>query len=55
MLKATTVPRAWTKEVAMANVIEFYIPNNFRKPMKRVPEVQSGKILKFCPPTRKSA
>ena len=54
-MKVITVPRAWTKEAAMAKVIEFYIPNNFRKPMKWVPEVQRGKILEFCPPTRKSA
>jgi hypothetical protein len=38
----------------MAKVIEFYIPNNFRKLMKWVREVQRGKILEFCPP-RKSA
>ena len=39
----------------MAKVIEFYIPNNFRKPVKWVPEVQRGKILECCPRTRKSA
>jgi hypothetical protein len=55
ILKLIKVPRAWTKEVAMAKVIEFYIPNNFRRPMKWVPEVRRGKILDFCPPTKKSA
>ena len=54
-MKAITVPRAWMKEAAMGKVIEFYIPNNLRKPMKWVPEVQRGKILEFCLPTRKSA
>lgn len=55
ILRVITVPRAWTKEVAMAKVIEFYIPKNFRKPMKWVPEFQRGKLLEFCPQTRKSA
>ena len=55
ILKVIASPSAWTKEVAMAKVIEFYIPNNFRKPMKWVTELQRGKILEFCPPIRKSA
>ena len=55
ILKTTMVPRAWTKEVAVAKVIEFYVPNNFRKALKWVPEVQRGKILEFCPETKKSA
>ena len=32
----------------MAKVIEFYIPKNFRKPFKWVPELQRGKIREFC-------
>jgi hypothetical protein len=44
-----------TKEVAVAKVIEFYVPNNFRKALKWVPELQRGKILEFCTQTKKSA
>jgi hypothetical protein len=54
-LKMIIVPRAWTKEFAAAKVIEFYAPNKFRKPVKWVPELQRGKILEFCPLTKKSA
>lgn len=39
----------------MAKVIEFYTPKNFRGSFKRVPELQRGKILEFCPQTKKSA
>jgi len=55
ILKMITVPRAWTKEVAMAKVIEFYIPKDFRAPLKWAPELQRGKVLEFCPQTKKSA
>ena len=55
ILKRIIVPRAWTKEVAVARVIEFYIPNSLRKVPKWVPELQRGKILEFCPQTKKSA
>jgi hypothetical protein len=55
VLKVITVSRAWAKEVAMAKVIEFYIPKNFRKSFKWVPELQRGRILEFCPQTKKSA
>ena len=47
--------RAWAKEVAMAKVIEIYIPKNFRKPMKWVPELERGRILEFRTQTRKLA
>ena len=47
--------RARAKEVAMAKVIEFYIPQNFRRTTKWVPDVQRGKILELRPPTKKSA
>ena len=43
------------EEVVMAKVIEFYIPKNFRKSFKWVPELQRGKIIEFCPQTKKSA
>jgi hypothetical protein len=55
ILRMITVSRAWAKEVAMAKVIEFYIPKNFRKSFKWVPELQRGRILEFCPQTKKSA
>jgi hypothetical protein len=54
IMKMIAVPGA-IEEVAMAKVIEFYIPKNFRKSFKWVPELQRGKILEFCPQTKKSA
>ena len=44
-----------TREVAMAKVIEFYIPQSFRRTTKWVPDVQRGKILELRPQTTKSA
>ena len=55
ILRMMAVSKVWAKEVAMAKVIEFYIPKNFRKSFKSVPELQRGKILEFCPQTKKSA
>jgi hypothetical protein len=55
ILRMTTVLRVWAREVAMATVIEFYIPKNFRQWFKWVPELQRGKILEFYPQTKKSA
>jgi hypothetical protein len=55
ILKIIVLPRAWIKEVVVAKVIEFYVPKNLRKPLKWVPELQRGKILEFCPQTKKSA
>ena len=55
ILRVFIAPRVWAKKVAMARVIEFYIPKNFRKSFKRVPELQRGKILEFCSQTKKSA
>jgi hypothetical protein len=43
------------KEVIMAKVIEFYIPTRFRRPLKAAPQVQFGKLVEFCLPTKKSA
>jgi hypothetical protein len=43
------------EEVAMARVIAFYVPNNFRKPLNGVPKFQRGKVIEFCPQTKKSA
>jgi hypothetical protein len=39
----------------MAKVIEFYVPKNFRKPLKCAPVLHCGKIIEFCSPTKKSA
>jgi hypothetical protein len=39
----------------VAKVIEFYIPNNFRKKVKWLSPEQRGKIVKFAPPMKKSA
>jgi hypothetical protein len=39
----------------MAKVIEFYIPNNFRKPLKWAPQLQCGRVIEFCSQTKKSA
>jgi len=39
----------------MAEVIEFYVPQNFRSPQKCAPELQLGKIIKFRLPAQKSA
>jgi len=39
----------------MAKVIEFYVPENFRKPLKWAPQLQCGKVIEFCPQPTKSA
>jgi hypothetical protein len=43
------------KEVVMAKVIGFYVPKNFRKPLKWAPALHCGTIIEFCSPTKKSA
>jgi hypothetical protein len=43
------------KEIVMAKVIEFYVPKNFRKPLKWAPLLQYGKVIEFCAQTKKSA
>jgi hypothetical protein len=43
------------QEIVMAKVIEFYIPKNFRKPLRAVASPQLGKIIEFCPQTKRSA
>jgi hypothetical protein len=47
--------RARAKEVAMAKMIEFHIPQNFRRSKKWVSELQRGKLLELRPQTTKSA
>jgi hypothetical protein len=43
------------KEIVMAKVIEFYVPKNFPKPLKRAPQQQCGKVIEFCSQAKKSA
>jgi hypothetical protein len=38
-----------------ARVIEFYIPNNFRKSVKWVSPEQRGKLIEFPLPVKKTA
>ena len=39
----------------MAQVIEIYTPDKFRKKEKWVPPEQRGKLIDFPPPIKKSA
>ena len=39
----------------MAKIIEFYIPQSFRKVSKWLPENERGKLLEFSVAVRKSA
>jgi hypothetical protein len=39
----------------MANVIEFYVPVRFRKPVKWVPQQQRGRVLEFSLPQKRTA
>jgi hypothetical protein len=39
----------------MAKMIEFYIPQNFRKMLRTAAPLQRGKIIEFCPQTKRSA
>ena len=39
----------------MAKVIGFYVPKNFRTRLTWVPPAQGGKVIEFCPQTKKSA
>ena len=36
----------------MAKVIEFYIPNTFRKKATWIPSEQRGKVIEFCLPDK---
>jgi len=35
------------QEIVMAKVIEFYVPKNFRKPLRTAAQPQLGKIIEF--------
>ena len=41
--------------MTVAKVIEFYIPNNFRKTGKWVSPEHRGRIIEFAPQNKKSA
>ena len=32
----------------MAKLIEFYVPENFQKPLSWGPQVEWGKVIEFC-------
>ena len=55
ILKTIAAQRTEIKEIAMARIIEFYIPKNFRKTLKCAPQLQSGKVIEFCLQAKKSA
>jgi hypothetical protein len=46
--------RTHIKEIVMAKVIEFYVPTNFRTPLKGAPR-RCAKVIEFCTQTNKSA
>jgi hypothetical protein len=55
-LAQPNVPRfTRVQEIVMAKVIEFYIPTTFRKPLRTSPQPQLGRIIEFCPQTKRSA
>ena len=43
------------QEIVMAKLIEFYIPKNFRKALRTAAQPRFGKIIEFCPQTKRSA
>ena len=43
------------KEMAIAKVIEFYVPTIFHKPSKGASHQQCAKVIEFYTQTRKSA
>jgi hypothetical protein len=55
MARSTVSKRLEQKGAAVAKVIEFYIPNNFRWRGKWIPPQSCGKIIEFRLQTRKSA
>jgi hypothetical protein len=55
ILKLIVTSRTGIEGVVMEKVVEFYIPASLRKPMKWVPAIDRGKIIEFCPQTKKSA
>src|ERR1700730_6178231 len=39
----------------MAKLIEYYIPKNFRKALRTAAQPRFGKIIEFCPQSKRSA
>jgi hypothetical protein len=55
ILKPILASPTEVKEIVMAKVIEFYIPKNFRKPLRTLAQTQLGKIIEFCTQSTRSA
>jgi hypothetical protein len=43
------------KDAAVPKVIEFYIATKFSRRVKWLPPQERGRVIAFCPPTKKSA
>jgi hypothetical protein len=57
MVTKARTPRllGFGSEDAMAQVIQFYIPDRFRKKVRWVPSEQRGKVIEFPAEVKKSA
>jgi hypothetical protein len=53
-LTRSVIKEAKTGDRFVAVVVEFYVPNNFRKPVRWTPPAQRGKVIDF-PLVKKSA
>jgi hypothetical protein len=57
--RTTAPPRAprfnRLRRNVMAKVIEFYIPKDFRKALRTAAQPRFGKIIEFCPQSKRSA
>lgn len=45
----------WIREVVMAKIIEFYVPERFRKKTWWIPTDRRGKVIFFIAPAKESA
>ncbi len=54
-VRVTKRQRLAGREVAMARVIEFYVPKKFRRKGPSVPQSQPGKVIVFCLLAKNSA
>ena len=55
MARSLKVSKREGRGLAVAKIIEFYIPNRFQWKTKWIPPQDRGKIIEFSLPTRKSA
>jgi hypothetical protein len=39
----------------MAEVIKFYVPKSFRKPLSGTDQLQTGKVIEFCSEKKRTA